>query len=234
MVAPFVAWLRDNNLNPLFPEELDDLMMEYKVDENITKSNFEALVAATEFVFPAWRGKLAWCRASLTGWKVSHETQHTTPLPRALAFLVASHLAARGNQRLAVGLVVQQAAGLRPSELLALIKEDVSLPELQLSAKRSVVVLGLGIRTGTKAKRAQTAIVEVPLLISLLRWVMHYTAPGDRLFPSSYSQYRKLLSEIVNVQLKLDLKITPHSPRAGFASDAISDGVPFQIVMALG
>ena len=54
VVAPFVAWLRSHNLNPVFSDELDDLMMEYKVEESITKANFEALVAATEFVFPSW------------------------------------------------------------------------------------------------------------------------------------------------------------------------------------
>ena len=62
------------------------------------------------------------------------------------------------------------------------------------------------------------------VLIGLLRWLKHFTSAGCRLVPYSYTQYRLLLKKVVNDRLRLDLSITPHSPRAGFAPDSIASG----------
>ena len=79
---------------------------------------------------------------------------------------------------------------------------------------------------GTKAKRAQAVILRHPLTIDLLRYVVQRPRPGERLFAYSYSTYRKLLTKVES-ELGLEMGWTPHSPRAGFASESIQDGCRF-------
>jgi integrase len=129
--------------------------------------------------------------------------------------------------------MVQQRLGLRPNEMLNLVKEDIALPE-DGDSGRATAMFGLGIRASTKAKRPQVAILQDQQLIGLVRWILSSTGAGERLFPYAYSQYRKLLHAVVNDDLKLDLRVTPHSPRAGFASDMIADGEPIPSVMQKG
>ena len=123
-------------------------------------------------------------------------------------------------------MLVQRELGLRPSELLALETTDVSLPEHQHAPRTLRAVVALGVSVGTKSKRAQAALLKDALLINLLRYVISMTKPGDRIFPFSYTTYRRLL---INVEQKLSVSIgwTPHSPRAGFASVSIQDGASF-------
>ena len=51
--------------------------------------------------------------------------------------------------------------------------------------------------------------------------------------PFTHAQYRRLLARAQKV-LRVDFGWTPHSPRAGFPSEAIQDGVPFQEVQEAG
>ncbi len=50
-----MLWLKMHDFKPYFAEEIDDLLVEYKQLEGLTKSQFESLVAAVEFVFLRWR-----------------------------------------------------------------------------------------------------------------------------------------------------------------------------------
>ena len=58
--AKFVTYLDEHGFVPNGPEEWDDLLVEYKNDAQLTKCNFEYVVAAVEFVFPRLRRRLAW------------------------------------------------------------------------------------------------------------------------------------------------------------------------------
>ena len=51
------------------------------------------------------------------------------------------------------GLVLQQRKVLRPGELLAIRRGDVLLPEEQTRGGERNMVIGLGVKKGTKAKR---------------------------------------------------------------------------------
>ena len=62
---------------------------------------------------------------------------------------------------------------------------------------------------------------------------MSLTPHNGRVFPFSYDLYRKLLKRIEQT-LGFSVGWTPHSPRAGFASDAIARGVPFAEVREAG
>ena len=194
----------------------------------MSKSNFENMVAGVEFLFPRYRGQLRWARAIIIGWGVMHVPKHTTPLCAGPAHLVAVHMAAMGHERLGAGLLIQQNLGLRPSELLAIEPQDVCLPQQAvLGVATSGAVVGLGLRTGTKAKRAQSVILRDPLLLLLLNWLVVSGRPGEPMVPYSYEQYRRILKRVVEVKLKMDIPFTPHSPRAGFASDATAAGKSF-------
>ncbi len=90
-----------------------------------------------------------------------HVTKHTVPLCRGPAALLAVNLASEGHARLGFGIVLQQRLGLRPSEMLSILPEDVVLPEDQgFPLDAGYAQIGLGVRTGTKSNRPQTAIVR--------------------------------------------------------------------------
>ena len=68
----FVAWLVERGFVPHGPEAWDDLLVEWKNDTRPSKANFEAAVAAAQFVFPQFRSHMAWCRAVIAGWAIAH------------------------------------------------------------------------------------------------------------------------------------------------------------------
>jgi len=75
----------------------------------------------------------------------------------------------------------QQRKGLRPGELLALLPEDFVLPEEQANPLlKDMVVVGLGLRAGTKLKRPQTVTVRVsedPDIVEVLRRLKKHHHP---------------------------------------------------------
>ena len=100
------------------PEDLDDGIMEWKHMMRPSKAEFEVLVASVEFVLPHVKGKLPWCRAALRGWQKAHVPNHTTPMSRATARLLAIHMVGIGHSWLAIGLMIQRELGLRPAETM--------------------------------------------------------------------------------------------------------------------
>ena len=231
-LRPFVAWLVERRFVPHGPHEWDDLIVEWKNDTRPSKANFEACVAATEFCFPQFHGHLAWSHRVIAGWAIAHVARHTVPLGLGPACLIACHLAADGHGRLGLGIVVQRLLGLRPSEMLAIRGSDVALPEHR-SAGEPIAIVGLGIRGGTKAKRAQAVILRDVVAIGLLRWMISETPADESIVGYTYEQYRRLLNKCER-KLGLEIGWTPHSPRSGFASELIAAGVSFTEVRERG
>ena len=111
-------------------DELDDLLVEWHHSSPaVTKAKMESAVAAAEHILPHFKHHLPWARAVLAAWAVVHVARRTVPLCREPCCLVAAHLAAAGHPKLGAGLVIQQALGLRPSELVGLWAGDIMLPE---------------------------------------------------------------------------------------------------------
>ena len=221
-----MAWLVVRKYVPHGPEQWDDLLVEWKNDCLLSKANFEAAVAAAEFVFPRFRGHLAWSHRVIAGWAVAHVARHTVPLGLGPACLIAAHLAADGHPRLGLAIVIQRLLGLRPSEVLAIQARDVSLPEHSTVSQTPLAVIGLGIRGGTKAKRAQAVMLRDVLGIGIVRWLCNETPADEPLAGYTYEQYRRLLQKVER-SLGLEVGWTPHSPRSGFASELTAAGVPF-------
>ena len=67
---PFTTWLFDNHCSPNNSGEWDDLMVEYKNSEGLTKSRFQNLVAAVSFFFPRMAPDFKWSKSVIKGWDV--------------------------------------------------------------------------------------------------------------------------------------------------------------------
>lgn len=228
---PFTDYLYLNGLDPVTPEEWDDALVEFKnIDPNMTKSKFETLVSSIEFVFPRLKHNLKWAHSVLAGWNRAHITKHTVPCTRGVASLLALHIKANGAPRLAVGCVLQQRTGLRPGEMLGVCNNHVIDPGVwQHLGASPYFVIYLGVKAGTKAKRPQSVVLrmnENPDLYFLLTLLKQNTGPEDRLFPHTLEDYNLRLKD-AQACLGVDLGITPHSPRAGFASESIALGRSF-------
>ena len=234
----FSAWALSNSYFPNTAGEWDDLLVEFlhEQGETYTRSKFSTLVAAVEFFFPQYKHKFNWSHQVLSGWNVSAEIRHTIPLGKHAAKLLATYFATYGHARLGLGMILQATVGLRPSEMLGLQAQDILLPEHQGRTLSEIPAsLALGARTGTKVKRPQFVLLDKKQakLVSFLRALVKRTPQHGRLFPASQSLYRALL---VQAQLDLGVRVgwTPHSPRAGYATDARSEGVSFTEIQEVG
>ena len=233
-LRPFVYFLVANRFTPRSPAEFDDLLVEYKHEFTPKRAAFEALVASLEFAWPPCKGHLSWSRATLAGWSIADPIHHTVPLLRAPCRLLACHIAAQGRPRAAGGLVVQRELGLRPGEVTSLFPDDITLPEHFAAGRGDVrAVVALGTRKGTKAKRIQSVVCRNPVIIGILRWLCNTCKPGSTLMGISYDGYRKLFRSS-QAQAALEAGYTPHSPRAGFATESIAEGQDFVSVREAG
>ena len=213
-------------------EELDHLIMEFRTEADLTRSQHTLLVAAAEFFLPHIKGKLVYCREALRG-RIQHEpVRHTVPLTSECTALFAAFLASRGHTRLGAAVVVQQGTGLRPSELLALQPGHIYIP----SDVSSAMTLRLGAMVSTKVKREQFVLIHYskqPLVYDVVRHLCNTTSTSERLFPFSYSTYNNAFKSAED-HYGLCIGTTAHSPRSGFATTAILAGESVKSVQSRG
>ena len=230
--ALFSRWCLERSLHPTTAAEWDDILMEYK-QENIrwiTKSKFANTVAAVEFFFPRLRGDLATAHQILRGWGISEPIKHTVPLGKNVSKLVGIHFASQSCFRMGLGVVLQAHTGLRPGELRSLRPCDIFFPEEAGATLETLpVVIALGVRKSTKVKRAQTVRItkKDADLVMMLERVVRRTPVNAPIFPFSHDEYRRRLRQ-VDALLGANAGWTPHSPRAGFASDSRAEGLSFE------
>ena len=236
-ILPFSVWPLERQYHPETAEEWDDLLVEYLYcHPALSRAKFSTLVAGVEFFFQRFRNRLSWCHGVLSGWETGAQVRHTVPLGKGVAKLIMVHVVSWGFLRLGIGVILQTETGLRPSELLRLRPEDFLFPEEEGSNLRvRPLRIGLGIRGGTKVKRAQFVLLDKRCwrLVRVLRVLKLSTPQGLLVFPESYSTFRLLLRR-VEAQLGLSVGWTPHSGRAGYASDSRAEGVPFEEVREQG
>jgi integrase len=236
----FVRWAREEDLCLLAAEDWDTALVIYKNVQKerglLTRSNFITLVAAVEFFFPTHKTKLPWSHAVTNGWNVVAQVKHTVPMGLHFAKLVAVHFGALNWGRLGIGVCVQCAAGLRPSEMLNLHPVDVIFPEdLGRTLSDFPVQINVGPRTNTKLKRPQVAYLFIRHqdVVEALRALCHKTVPDQPLFPFTLDFYRRALRKVEGT-MGLSTGWGPHSPRAGFASDGRAQGMSFTELRELG
>ncbi len=155
----FVRYLYGARANPDLAPDWDMWLIEWKNDpeEKVTKAQFSYTIASVEHFFPMFKGSLPLARAALTGWETLHATRHTVPMGKSPASLVALHFIADGRPRLAAGLLLQVNKGTRPTEMLNIRTTDVVFPDVSTEGN---IVIRLGTRIGTKAKREQFIVIR--------------------------------------------------------------------------
>ena len=232
----FVEYLDDHGYLPMDSDDWDDFLIQYKNDCAITYSAFVSTVAAVEYFFPRFRGRMGWSHSVLKGWGSERTVRHTTPMGRGPASLIALRMCEVRRPREGMGVIVQQRLGLRPSELLQLRARDISFEvPVDGSAPFSLVRLGREAR-GTKVKREQFAILRSDAhedIFETWRALVCSLNPDDFIVPCKYHAYARLISQTVR-GLGLDIRWTPHSPRAGFATDAVAAGRPIASIQEEG
>jgi len=120
----FVQYLEREGYTPHSPEEWDDLVVEWAHADNVTPSTLRSCIAALEFVLPAVKGKLVWARQRLDTAHRIAPPLHAAPAGMDVCVLLGSFMASEGRARLGLAMQVQCALGLRPGELLHLVRED--------------------------------------------------------------------------------------------------------------
>ena len=124
------------------PEDLDLLLMEFRTEADLTKAQHMTLVAAAEFFLPHVKGKLSVCREALRGRMAAEAVRHTAPLTMECAYLFSAWHASQGRPRIGAAMLIQHSTGLRPSELLALQRQDICIcPSIAVSRSLSGWVL---------------------------------------------------------------------------------------------
>lgn len=233
---PFADWLVDQGLAPAGADDWDDCLVEFKNEHALSYAAFAQLVSAVEFFFPRFKSHLGWSHAVLSGMTIAHTPKHTVPCGRHHCRFLGAHFAAKGHYRLGLGMPVQQHLGLRPGELINLLPGDLLVSSEAGAAGPEHIVFRLGARRGTKAKREQYAVLHKsaePVLYNLVVQMRALTPLGCPLFPVSLDTYRRLI-RATEAELKLSIGWGPHSPRAGFATDAVAAGLPFTEIQERG
>ena len=122
-----------------------------KNTDGLTRSDFSYLIAAVRFFHPRFKGHLGWSKAVSDGWDREHITRHAVPMLSGHASLVGTRLSAKGYARLCGGIILQQRKGLRPSDMLALLPEDINFSEDSCLGGPPRVDIALGYKSGTKS-----------------------------------------------------------------------------------
>lgn len=239
-LEPFLKWLRKQGLDPKESAEMDEALIEYKNSEDgrhiLTRAKFGHLVSAITFVLPPFRGHLPWSASVATGWEKHVPPVHTMPMPKWVARLYMVQLGLMGHPEMGLMLGVQQAKGLRPSEACGIKPEDVMFdPDggIEGSALKGTTVIRLG---KTKRGRPEVAFFkegENPELVKRLRRLKEHSAPGVPMAGMSTQTLRKTMDHITR-RLGIPFRMLPHSPRAGFATDAVAAGVSVNDIRLTG
>ena len=196
--------------------------MEHKNAVLFTKANFAHLVAGCEVGDPTMRGQLTWTRQGVGRLgNVGSINQHI-PMLAQFTLLIALLLAFLGYPRAGCGLIIQQSRCLRPSELLRLKSQDVILPGAFAFGDETTAAINLGMRTGTKSKRARAVLVGTtrrPRAFFCLCLLKSTTRLGQELLSGLRLQEYDRLIVVACERLNI-AAYTSHSPRAEFATEA--------------
>ncbi len=202
-------------LSPEGADQWDDPVVEYKNHNEVSKAQLTVVVAATEYFFPRFKGKLSWTHSVLNGWAIDDPTKHTVPMPRGPAALWSIHLASCGYPALGFGLQLQQHEDACPLEMLGICPGDVILPEQNGSLCQL-------LREGPSSD-----------IIHILHILCKHTPIDSPLVPCIVEQYQRLLKQ-VEQHLGDSVGFTPQRFRAGLASDCKAIGRSFEDTLEEG
>ena len=229
-VEKFEIFLLLNDAVPSSAAELDEWLVLFRREASLTRSQFEVTLAGIQFVAPRLKGKLPLAKKVVKGLTIEYPAKHAFPMLSRSARFIASKMAAGREHRLGVCMLLQQATGLRPSEMLGLREHDIIRPSEFVPR----YVLRLGTNVGTKVGREQTAFFDPeqdPVLAMLLFRLLRSTPEQGQLAACGYDHYRRVLARH---SACLGVLYSPHSCRAGFATEAIIKGEAPTLVQRRG
>ncbi|OLP75372.1 hypothetical protein AK812_SmicGene44843 [Symbiodinium microadriaticum] len=219
-VEKFETFLLLFDADPSSAAELDEWLVLYRREAALTRSKLENTLAGIQFFAPCLRGNLPLTKKVIKGLAIEFPSKHAFPMLSRSTKFIACKLADEGEYRLGVCMLLQQATGLRPSEMLGLREHDLLRPN-ELVPR---YVLRLGTNVGTKVGREQTTFFDPdqdPVLAMLLFRLLRATPEQGFLANCGYDHYRRVLSRLSTL---LGVHYSPHSCRAGFATEAIIKG----------
>ena len=227
----FVIWAYLNGMSWLSYDVLDDLVIDYADAIISNRGDFSLLISALHFVYPRVKGKLVASYAYRAGWLKSVSVNRTVPMLKSFTYGIAKEINSVVGARMAIGLLVQYEGLLRTAELIAIRKRNVVLPEWHGYCNRYAYIT----LDKTKSGREQVVCIRDVYVVAALRYVVSVTAAPDALlFNRTYQQYYDLLSEACKRLGLGHLRFTPHSPRAGGATQRVMDGEAFSEVQESG
>ncbi|CAE7309115.1 unnamed protein product [Symbiodinium sp. CCMP2592] len=229
-VEKFEVFLLQNDAAPTSAAELDEWLILFRREASLTRSQFEVTLAGIQFLAPRLKGKLPLAKKVTKGLAIEYPAKHAFPMLSRSARFIASKMATAREHRLGVCMLLQQATGLRPSEMLGLCEHDIIRPSDFVPR----YVLRLGTNVGTKVGREQTAFFDPeqdPVLAMLLFRLLRATPERGSLAACGYDHYRKVLARHSSC---LGVQYSPHSCRAGFATEAIIKGEAPTLVQRRG
>ena len=234
-VREFLSWCHHRRLPLEYPTEVDRAVVLYSQQVRLSRGKMETLTSALKRGMPSLKGQLYWAEAHQRNLLRYQPPEHKTPMMRFVCIAVGHRMAMSGWARAGALLVLQGCTGLRPGELLNLGREDIVPGRRGVNNGNGVIALGR--RVGTKAGRAQFVVVhaaEGPTALTILSAFAATTKPGQKLSGLNYQRFRSLLDRTLKDMGLADLKYTPHSPRAGWATTLRLAGVPFTEIQERG
>jgi len=233
-LGEFYAFLSQGGYTVLTAQDLDASLVDWWVaDTTRHVGALERVLASVERVLPQVKHRLPYARAHLARARANQPVNHTVPLMLPWAVTMALDIAYSGRPRVAGLLLLQSALGLRPSEVLNLIADD-----LVLGTDQDVPMVLLGRWTrGTKAGRPQYALGNITIFpwVAALMDRFKRTTPGKAKLSSValVSDYSRIISQS-SARVGYDPPATAHGPRSGWATLLRQRGVLFSEIQELG
>ena len=226
----FISWNQWECYDLETAHALDVALVTYAAEAELSKVQMAYLHAGVELALPSCKGQLHWLHSCNLGMLNSQPAVHTLAMPRAAALLIGVTLSQMGHPWMGALVVIQQARGMRPGEVLNLLGKDVTLPE------DGVYNVGMLTLRQTKAGRAQAVRLDPQqhgLELALLRYCRKHTPSESKISRgvtvSSYSGYIRRTARRLGLP-----DYTSHSPRAGFVSDSWLRGDDFVLIRETG
>jgi integrase len=234
-IAEWSSWAGAAASTIHFSWELDASIYDYGKTTSITRSRLQHLITAVERVSPHCKGRLTLGVALVRCLQETHPPKHTTPMPWTACLCMAWWLAVNGHARVGGLLILQWAGAMRPSEVISLSVDDITVSSLPSSMGSIIIKFAAKLRT--KVHRPQIIILRpshAPIAIHVVKAFLSSTRAGCRLTSlSSTAQYGRYMKQAM-IGLKVPELWTPHSPRAGWASDSTLRGISFTEIQEHG
>ena len=225
-----VWWWLHSDIDIETSRGLDEALVTFHMAEGLAKGRSLALFAGVELALPHVKRQLPWYKLVVEDASKQQGVYHALGMPRVAALVLSVYLSQTVSALIGACVYIQQARGLRPSEILNLLGGAINLPEDNMYR---VACLTLGMGGATKSGRPEFVMLETesedPICLYLCRWLKHVTPAGSTVSRNlSVSAYSSVISK-ASVQLEMP-RYTAHGPRAGFVSDQTLKGVPRQTI----